>query len=470
MLACNGAEPAAPTQGGTAGSGGTLGVGNAGGSAGIPSGGAGLPAAGTNSMQGGAGMTGAAGNMAAAGVGAVAGAGGAVGIGGSAGASAGQGGGGAGGNAGSRWVGTWACAPQPTEAANVPPAPGLVGNTLRQMVRVSIGGEQLRLRLSNDYGTSAVSMSSVHLALAKGGGAIDATTDKALSFNGMPGVTIAAAQSVWSDPLDFKLAPLSDVAISIRFSNQTGDTTSHSGSRTTSFLQSGDAVSSATLSSAAKVEHWYYITGLDVMADASSGAVVVLGDSITDGRGSTTDQNNRWTDILAKQLQSGAATSKVGVLNLGIGGNAVLTGGLGPPAVERFSRDVLGQSGARWLIVLEGVNDIGDGKSSVTSGLIDAYKSFIAQSKQANLRAFGVPILPVVGSQYELGESQRKTVNEWIRNGGAYDAVIDLDAAVRDPSNQTRLLASYDSGDHLHPSPAGYKKMGESVDLSLFAK
>jgi lysophospholipase L1-like esterase len=158
------------------------------------------------------------------------------------------------------------------------------------------------------------------------------------------------------------------------------------------------------------------------------------------------------------------------VLNLGIGGNAVLTGGLGPPAVERFSRDVLGQSGARWLIVLEGVNDIGESKSSVTDGLIKAYKSFVAQSKQANVRAFGVPILPIVGSQYEAGESQRKTVNDWIRTGGGFDAVIDLDAAVRDPASPTRLLPSYDSGDHLHPSPAGYKKMGESVDLSLFTK
>ncbi|RYZ09896.1 MAG: SGNH/GDSL hydrolase family protein [Myxococcales bacterium] len=367
-----------------------------------------------------------------------------------------------------RWVGTWACAPQTTEDANLPPSPGLAGNTLRQVVRTSIAGSRLRLRLSNEYGTAPVVLDSTHLALSQGGGAIDVATDKALSFNGAAAVTIPAGQLVWSDPVDFPLAPLAKVAVSIHFGAQTGAVTGHPGSRTTSYLQTGSAVATASLASATKTEHWYFITGVDVMADASSAAVVVLGDSITDGRGSTTDMNNRWPDALAERLQANTATAKVGVLNMGIGGNAVLSGGLGPTATARFDRDVLQQSGVRWLIVLEGVNDIGaSGGATIATGLIDAFKTFVMKAKAANVRAYGVPILPVVGSQYAGGESTRKTVNDWIRTSNTFDAVMDLEAAVRDPASPTQLLPAYDSGDKLHPSPAGYKKMAEAVDLTL---
>ncbi len=366
------------------------------------------------------------------------------------------------------WVGTWATAPQTTEDANLPPSPGLSGNTLRQIVRVSIGGSRLRLRLSNEYGTSPVVLSSTHVARSQGGGAIDTATDKALSFNGAAAVTIPAGQLVWSDPFDFQLSPLANVAISIHFGTQTGPVTGHPGSRTTSFLQSGDGVATASLAAAVKTEHWYFITGLDVMGEAGSASVVVLGDSITDGRGSTTDMNNRWTDALAERLQANAATAKVGVLNMGIGGNNVLSGGLGPPATTRFDHDVIQQSGVKWLIVLEGVNDIGaSGGATVANGLIDAYKTFVTKAKAANIRAYGVPILPIAGSQYAGGESTRKTVNDWIRAMGNFDAVIDLDAAVRDPANPNQLLAAYDSGDKLHLSPAGYKKMAAAVDLAL---
>jgi lysophospholipase L1-like esterase len=351
----------------------------------------------------------------------------------------------------------------------LPPSPGLAGNTLRQLVKVSRGGSRLRLRLSNEHGTAPVVMSSTHVAVSKGGGEIDTATDKALTFNGAAAVTVPAGQLVWSDPFDFQLAPLASLAISIRFGDQSGAPTTHSGSRTTSYIQTGDAVSTASLGSATKVEHWYYITGIDVMSD-DGGAVVVLGDSITDGRGSTTDRNNRWPDRLAERLQGSPATSKVGVLNMGIGGNAVLavSKGLGPPAVERFEHDVLQQSGVRWLIVLEGVNDIGvDSSAGVVTALIDAYKAFVTKAKAKNVRVYGVPILPVIGSQYASSESARQTVNEWIRTSNTFDAVIDLDAAVRDPQSPTKLLPSYDSGDKLHPSPAGYQKMGDTVDLSL---
>jgi len=207
------------------------------------------------------------------------------------------------------------------------------------------------------------------------------------------------------------------------------------------------------------------------MADATTAAIVVLGDSITDGRGSTTDQNERWPDFLAKRLQASPATSKIGVLNMGIGGNNVLAQGLGPPAIERFDHDVIQQSGVAWLIVLEGVNDIGSsGGTSVANALIEAYEGFITKARQANVRSYGVPILPIAGSQFAGGESARQAVNDWIRLSAAYDAVIDLDAAVRDPSNPTQLLPAYDSGDHLHLSPAGYEKMADSIDLALFTQ
>jgi len=468
----NPAEPASPSSTAGNSNGGSSSGGSSTGGSSSGGGGNQQVAAGT-SNAGGAAQAGASGNTTGgnttggntSGGSAQAGTGGAATAGTTSGGSSGGGGGGASGT--SHWVGTWACAPQTTEQANLPPSPGLSGNTLRQMIHVSIGGTQLRLRLSNEYGTSPVTMSSVHVAVSKGGGAIDAATDKALSFGGSPALTLAAGKAAFSDPLDFNLAALSDLAVSIRFTSQTGDVTGHPGSRTTSFLQTGDAVSTASLASGVKAEHWYFITGLDVMADAASAAIVVLGDSITDGRGSTTDKNNRWPDILAKRLQANAATSKLGVLNMGIGGNAILSEGLGPTALQRFDHDVTEQSGARWLIVLEGVNDLGGG-ADVTSGLKDAYGTFIGKAHAANMRAYGVPILPIAGSSYAVGESTRKVVNDWIRTSKAFDAVIDLDAAVRDPAMPDQLLAAYDSGDHLHPSAAGYQKMGEAVDLSLF--
>ena len=224
---------------------------------------------------------------------------------------------------------------------------------------MSIGGKKLRVRFSNAFGTDPVTMSSVHLALSAGGSAIQTDSDQALMFQGKPSVTIPAGESVVSDPFDFDLAPLSDLAVTIDFGDTSAAVTGHPGSRSTSYLQSGDAVSAADLPAAARTQHWYILTGIDVEADNSSAAIVTLGDSITDGRGSGTDKNDRWPDDLARRLQADKNTANIAVLNEGIGGNCVLRGGLGPTALSRFDRDVLSQSGVRWLIVLEGVNDIG---------------------------------------------------------------------------------------------------------------
>jgi lysophospholipase L1-like esterase len=280
-----------------------------------------------------------------------------------------------------------------------------------------------------------------------------------------------AGESVFSDTCNFNLAPLSDLAVTIEFGGTSPAVTGHPGSRTTSYLQGGDRVSAPDLPDAAKTEHWYILTGIDVEADPSSAAIVTLGDSITDGRGSGTDRNDRWPDNLARHLQSAKTTADIAVLNAGIGGNCVLRGGLGPPALARFNRDVLAQSGVRWLIVLEGVNDIGGSRdTSVATNLTAAYDKMIELAHAHHIRVYGATILPFGGSFYDRPghEAAREAVNDWIRTGGKFDAVVDFDAAMRDPQNPSRLLPTADSGDHLHPNEAGYKAMADAIDLKLF--
>lgn len=462
------------TDGGRAGSGGE--AAGRGGAAGATDGGS-AGAAGAQERGGTAGAAGApneaGGAGGADGIAGAAGEGGAGGLG--TGGTADDGGAaGVGGAPPTHWVGTWANGPQLTEPANLPPSPGLAGNTLRQIAHVSIGGQRLRAKFSNAYGTSAIVLNSVRVAVSQGGSGILTSSDRALTFGGgSESIAIGPGSAVVSDPFDFNLAPLSDVAVTIQFGAVPSGITGHPGSRATSYLQAGNAVSAASLPSAVATEHWYILTGIDALSDSESAAIVVLGDSITDGRGSTTNGNNRWPDALARRLLANASTAKVGVLNLGIGGNSVLSGGLGPTALQRFDTDVLGQSGARWLIVLEGVNDIGGSTTAaVANQLTAAYQQFIDKARSSGLLAYGIPILPFGGSSYASAahESARETVNTWVRTSNAFDAVIDLDAAVRDPANVANLLSMYDSGDHLHLNVAGYQKMADSVDLGLFSQ
>lgn len=393
-------------------------------------------------------------------------------------AGASTGGGGAGGAAAGgapsqpapHWVGTWMSAPQLTEESNLPPQPGLAGNTLRQNFLVTIGGSRVRLSFSNQWGDGPVTFEAVHLALAATESSIDPATDTPLTFEGQSSVTLGAGETATSDTLDFNLPPSTRVAVSIHFGDVPGDITGHPGSRTTSFLQSGGAASSPDLSSAVTTDHWYFATSIDVEAETDAAAVVTLGDSITDGRGSTTNGNDRWPNWLARRMQENPATQNIAVLNAGIGGNAVVSGGLGPTVLERFERDVLDQSGVRWVIILEGVNDIGESTSSVAAALIDAYQVLIEQAHARDVLVYGVPILPLADSFYDTAArlEDRQQVNEWIRTSGAFDAVIDLDEVVRDPSDAERLLPQYDSGDFLHPNPAGYEAMGAGISLDLF--
>lgn len=373
-----------------------------------------------------------------------------------------------------KWVGTWSTAPQLVEPGNNPPAPGLSNNTLRQIVRVSIGGDSLRMRFSNEFSTSSVTFHAVHIALSQGGGTIDPGTDRVLYFDGMTEITIAPGTAATSDPFPFALQPRMDVAITIYFGITPSDITGHPGSRTTSYLLTGNEVSKVDFSGAVTTDHWYNINAIDVLAPSTAACVAILGNSITDGRGSTTNMQNRWTDVFSESLLQDTSTQDVGVLNLGIGGNCVLSGGLGPTGVSRFDRDILNQHGVRWAIVFEGVNDIG-GVSSATSAtvtasnLIAAYTQMIAKAHMKNIRIYGGTILPFNGNSYynQYSELCRNTVNQWIRTEGNYDGFIDFDKVMRNPQDTTRLVSTYQN-DGLHPDAAGYKTMGESIDLNLF--
>lgn len=375
-------------------------------------------------------------------------------------------------NGNQKWVGTWTTSPQLVEPHNNPPVPpGLSYNTLRQIVHVSIGGNVLRLRFSNEFSKSPITMNSVHIAVSKGNGKIDIKTDKELYFSGLPNVTIEPGSTVTSDPIGFQLEPLSDIAITIYFGETSPDVTGHPGSRTTSYILEGNQVSKEDFSGAVTTDHWYVINTIDVMASDSTYAVVVLGNSITDGRGSGTNKQNRWPDELARRLQANPETQHVAVLNAGIGGNCVLKQCLGPSALSRFERDILNQNGVRWLIILEGINDIGGaGSIEIADELIEAYKQMIYNAHSKGIYVYGATLLPMKGSFYysEIREAARQKVNDWIRHGGFFDAVIDFDKALRNPLDTLSLLPDADTGDHLHPNETGHRMMAEAVDLSLF--
>ncbi|WP_202020384.1 SGNH/GDSL hydrolase family protein [Mucilaginibacter mali] len=379
-----------------------------------------------------------------------------------------------------KWVGTWGTARQLAEPNNMPPAPGLSNNTLRQVVCVSIGGKRLRLKLSNEFGNSPLTLKTVQIAVSKGNGIIDPSTLKILKFHNKTGVTLTAGTELFSDAILFDLKPRMQLAITIVFGDVPSSITGHPGSRTTSYLLAGQHRSSGTdFTDAVKADHWYVITGIDVDAPKSPGAVVVLGDSITDGRGSGTNQQDRWPDNLATNLLANNSTKQTGVLNMGIGGNAILKGGLGPTALNRFEHDVLKQSGVKWLIIFEGVNDLGGTPDSVAAvsvaqNIITAYTKMITDAHAKGIKVYGATITPFKKSNYyrPYRESARNTINDWIRTSGKFDAVIDFDKVLRDPNTTDTLLPEAQAGanDYLHPNQLGYKMMGDAVDLKLFGR
>jgi len=379
-----------------------------------------------------------------------------------------------------KWVGTWGTARQLVEPANNPPAPGLTNNTLRQVVCVSIGGKNLRLKFNNEFSKSPVTMKNVQIAVSTGGSTIDKSTIKTLKFNGKDDVTMDAGGEIFSDPISFDLKPRMEVAITILFGETSPTVTGHPGSRTTSFILAGDHTApDADFTDAVKAEHWYMIDGIEVEATKNNAAVVVLGDSITDGRGSGTNKQDRWPDILEMALLKNKKTENIGVLNMGIGGNAILRGGLGPTGINRFQHDVLDQNGVKWLIIFEGTNDLGNKRDSTlamntATGLIDAFGKMITDAHAKGIKVYGATITPFKLNGYynKFSEAARNRVNNWIRNSGKFDAVIDFDKTTQDPANPDTLAPEFVPGlnanDHLHLNELGYQKMGDSIDLSLF--
>jgi lysophospholipase L1-like esterase len=371
-----------------------------------------------------------------------------------------------------QWVGTWACAPYRAES-NTPPS-SLANNTLRQIVRVSIGGDTLRVRFSNITCATGVAIKSANIAVSPDGtkSPVTASTITPLSFNGEAGVNIASKAEVYSDPVAFNLTPNMRLAITIYYGQcqTSADMTFHYGSRTNSYILSGDKTTSADFSGATVVERWYTIYAVEVWAPKSSAAVGVIGNSITDGYGLSGGLQNRWTDMFSENLLKNPATAQVGVLNLGIGATLVTGASNGAESgVNRYKHDVLGQPGVRWVIIFYGVNDINGGKTA--GNITDGIKKMITdtRAKDPGIKVYGATITPFNGHSYysSAHESVRSQVNAWIRNPANTDGCIDLDKAVRNPSDTTKLQQAY-SNDWLHPNAAGYKAMGEYIDRNLF--
>ncbi len=398
------------------------------------------------------------------------------------------------------WVATWATAQllarfQAAPPPGVPPAAqpatpaqqaaawlqainslGFNNQTVRMIVRTSIGGRRLRVTLSNAFGGAPVAVGAAHIALRAKDSEIVPGSDRALSFGGKPSCALGPGMVMLSDPVDLTVPPSSDLAVSLYFPGQTGPPTSHAtGLHTTYVSTEGDATGQAALAGALTTQSYYWLSAVDVLAPANAGLIVAFGDSITDGARSTPDTNHSWPALLAARLGANKATAGFAVANEGIGGNRVLRDGTGSSALARFDRDALSQAGVKWVMLLEGINDIGriataPAEAPSAEDLIAAYKQIIERAHTHGIAVVGCTLTPYEGASYsrESGEAIREAVNAWIRTGGAFDAVADFEAATRDPANPKRIRADFDPGDHLHPNDAGYQAMADAVNLSIF--
>jgi lysophospholipase L1-like esterase len=376
-----------------------------------------------------------------------------------------------------RWIGTWGASPvnQAVNSGQAEPD----NSTYRNIVHISAGGSSFRVQLTNEFGTAPLTVGAAHLAASTGNGAIQPSTDHALTFNGRTTVTIPAGALVVSDPVSIEAAPLSDLAISVYVPQQHINTmTCHSLGSSTNYILKGDATAAATADNASPITSWCFVKGIDVETHSDkAAAIVTYGDSITDGALSTPNANHRWPDVLAARLQADKKTANLSIINEGISGNRVLHDGAGPSALARFDRDVIAQSGVKYLIILEGINDIGrvaqprdPGDNITAQDLIFGMTQLVTRAHQHGIKVFGATLTPYMGAGYasEAGEQIRQAYNQWIRTSGTFDGVIDFDKTAQDPAKPAMFLPDYDSGDHLHPKDAGYKVMGDSIDLSLF--
>jgi len=379
------------------------------------------------------------------------------------------------------WVATWTTAQllvRPQAAPRPGAAQGFTNQTVRMIVRGSIGGERLRVKLSNAFGSDPVIVGAAHIALRSAESRIVPESDRALSFNGKPGTTIGPGMVILSDAVDLSVPQLADLAVSLYFPGETGPPTIHSTALHTTYIsEEGDFTGGTEIAGGTTTQSYYWLAGVDMMAPADAALIVAYGDSITDGARSTPNTDHSWPALLAERLVANEGTANIAVGNMGIGGNRVLRDGSGASALARFDRDVLSQSGVKWLIMVEGINDIGriarDPEQAVTAEeLIGAYQQIIERAHTHGIQVIGGTLTPFEGAGYFTpeGEAVRMAANDWIRTSGAYDAVVDFDDATRDPDNPGRFHPDLDPGDHLHPNDDGYQAMADAIDLSIFTR
>ncbi len=384
--------------------------------------------------------------------------------------------------ASTHWVATWGASPSPQMAdeQQMTKAKLLYDNqTLREIVHTSIGGDTFRIRLSNAFGKTQVDIGSVHIAVRSKGADINPATDHPVTFSGRTAVSIPADALVLSDPIALTAPAAADLAISIFIPKSTEGAGIHYSASQTNYIGAGDQSAAGSIAEPATIASWVFLTAVEVLAPTNTLAVATFGDSITDGARSTTDANHRWPDILAERLQGHHRA----ILNAGIGGNRILHDAtpnnirFGVNALARFDRDVLSQAGVGYIVVLEGINDLGHAGTSAPASetvssdeVIAGFTQLIERAHEKGIKIIGCTITPFEGAGYFSAEREvkRKAINEWIRNGKKFDGVIDFDKAARDPEHPDHIAPAFDSGDHLHPADAGYKAMGEAIDLSLF--
>jgi lysophospholipase L1-like esterase len=368
--------------------------------------------------------------------------------------------------------------PVPTSQPRPPPPTTATNQTLRQIVHVSIGGDRVRVVLSNVFGTAPLQIGAAALALRDQSAIIRAGSSKPLTFGGRKEATILQGATLVSDPVDMTVAPVSDLVVDLYIPGELGvgpsPVTTHNGASQINYVSAtGNHVGAQSLPLDKETAAWFLLARVEVAAPADTRAVVAFGDSITDGARSTGNANARWPDTLARRLAAEKRGPRVAVLNAGISGNRVLGDGAGVSALARFDKDVLMQTGVTHVVVMEGINDIGGARANASPSaddLIAAHRQLIARAHARGLKIYGATLTPFEGAAYYTpeGEAKRRALNEWIRTSGEYDGVIDFDAVTRDPAAPSKFAAFADSGDHLHPGDAGYKAMGEAVDLALF--
>ena len=375
------------------------------------------------------------------------------------------------------WVGTWATSPFDGDPWHG--VPTLVDSTLREIVHTSIAGNAVRVQLTNEFGREPLRVDAVTVAMSTGTSSVDAATLHNLTFGNSPSIVIPAGAEAVSDPVVMPIPAAANLAVSIYLPlQQVSDVSVHSSAQQDNFIAQGNHVRDASFNEPVVTPSWYFLKGVDVQAaDANAAAVVAFGDSITDGALSTQNANHRWPDYLAARLKANPATANLSVLDQGIGGNCILIHCVGPNALARFDRDVLAQTGVKYLIVLEGINDIGRLHSPnlpeyklTAEDLEQGLMQMVARAHVDGIKVFGATLTPYKGAGYftEKGEQIREALNQWILTSGVFDGTIDFDKATRDPANPQVFSQQADGGDHLHPKDPGYQIMGDSIDLSLF--